>query len=288
MSDYCTKMNLSSKQIGYLFVLCGVSLYAFSDAVMQYFMQIYGVNRITFLRTVFRFIPVLFCLYYNGENPLKTKKLKENVLRAMLASLGTYSFMLAYKHTSMTDTTVIGYTSALFIIPMNIIFLREKLYIKDVAAVLIGFAGIVLAFRPGLGIFQFGIMYAIFGAIVGALNQVLIKKLSYTDGEFTIIFYHHIVLLLFSLIIGMDSLFAILPAHLLVIFIGGIIGTIAQYCMIHAYKLSTASNLASAAYIMLLPVTLIDLLMYHIVPDVFILGGLILIVSGSCIAMKKW
>lgn len=280
-------MNLTGKQIGYLFVLVGVSLYAFSDAVMQYFMHIYGVNRVTFLRTIFRFLPLLLCIYYKSENPLKTRKLKENLLRAILASIGTYCFMLAYKHASMTDAIVVGYSSALFIIPMNIIFLREKLYIKDVAAVLIGFAGIVLAFRPGSGIFQLGIMYAILGAIIGALNQVLIKKLSYTDSEFTLIFYHHIILMLSSLIIGFDSLLVILPLHLFLIFVGGVIGTIAQYCMIHAYKLSTASNLASAAYIMLLPVTLIDFMMYRIIPDIFIIGGLMLIILGSFIAIKK-
>lgn len=280
-------MNLNGKQIGYLFVLVGVSLYAFSDAVMQYFMHIYGVNRVTFLRTIFRFLPLLLCIYYKSENPLKTRKLKENLLRAILASIGTYCFMLAYKHASMTDAIVVGYSSALFVIPMNIIFLREKLYAKDVAAVLIGFAGIVLAFRPGSGIFQLGIMYAILGAIIGALNQVLIKKLSYTDSEFTLIFYHHIILMLSSLIIGFDSLFVILPLHLFLIFVGGVIGTIAQYCMIHAYKLSTASNLASAAYIMLLPVTLIDFMMYGIIPDIFIIGGLMLIILGSFIAIKK-
>lgn len=279
--------NINDKKLGYVFVLGGVSLYAFSDAIMQYFMAIYGVNQVTFLRTIFRFIPLLIFAIYKMENPLKTTKIKENIFRSVLASLGTYFFMLAYKYTSMTDVIVIGYSTALFVIPMSIFILKEKLCVKDIYAVCIGFTGVVLSFRPGIEVFQFGIMYAVIAAVVAALNQVIIKKLSYTDSELTIIFYHHIVLILISLIVGFKSFIPVLTNHILIMFIGGSIGTVAQYCIIHAFKLSTCSNLASAAYIMLLPATLIDFFMYNRIPDIFIICGLILIICGSFIALKK-
>ncbi len=279
--------DASNKRLGYFFIIIGVCLYSFSDAIMQYFMQTYDVNQITFLRTVFRFIPLLLFAFYKKINPLKTKKIKENIFRSILASIGTYAFMLAYKYATMTDVIVIGYSTALFIIPLSIFILKERFYIQDGIAVVIGFLGVLLAFRPFCDVLQFGITFALVGAIIAALNQVIIKKLSKTDSELTIIFYHHLTLILISFFIGFDSFSSLKDWDFYFLFAGGCIGAVAQYCIIHAFKLSTSSNLASATYTMLIPVTLIDFFMYKKIPDLFIICGLILIALGSFQVLKR-
>ncbi len=280
-------MVFNDKKLGYVLVLTGVSLYAFSDAIMQYFMNIYGVSQVVFFRTVSRFIPLLIFAAYKAQNPFKTSRIKENIFRSILASIGTYFFMLAYSYTSMTDVIVVGYSTGLFMIPLSVIILKERLYKSDIIAVLIGFTGIIVAMRPGVGIFQFGIIFAVIGAVIAALNSVIIKRLSSTDSELSIIAYHHTVLLITSLFIGFDAFLEMQFYHVCILSIGGLIGAIAQYLMIHAFKLSTCSNLASAAYIMLLPVTLIDFFIYNQAPDIFIFVGLSLIIIGTQIGLRK-
>lgn len=281
-------MVLDNRKVGYISITVGVCLYAFSDAIMKYFMPIYGVNQVTFFRTISRFIPLLIFALYKKENPLSSVRIKENLFRAVLASLGTYLFMLAYRYAAMTDVVVVGYSTAIFVIPFSVFILKEKFYIKEAIAVGFGFAGILLLFRPGCGVFQFGVMYAVLGAVIGALNQVIIKRLTATDNEITIIFYHHIVLIIISLVIGFDS-FAYVNKlnHFMLLVTGGLIGAVAQYCIIHAFKLSTCSSLAPATYIMLLPMTLIDFCVYDKIPDLFIIGGLALIIFGNSIGFRK-
>ncbi|GHU15070.1 multidrug transporter [Alphaproteobacteria bacterium] len=245
-------------------------------------MPIYGVNQVTFLRTICRFVPLMFFAVYMEINPVRTNRVLENIFRSVLASLGTYASMLAYNHANMVDVIVVGYTTAIFVVPLSVLLLNEKFHIRDAIAAVVGFFGILLAFRPGCGIFQFGIMFAVIGAIIAALNQVVIKRLSSTDSELTIIFYHHVTLLLLSTFItGFDGFRALLPMDAVYLIIGGMIGAAAQYCIIHAFKLSTSSNLASAAYTMLIPVTFLDFFIYDKVPDIYIIGGLILIMAGS-------
>ncbi|GHU16890.1 hypothetical protein FACS189472_02940 [Alphaproteobacteria bacterium] len=276
------KANACAVRTGYIFFVIGVCLYAFSDAIMKYFMPIYGVNQVTFLRTICRFVPLMLFAVYKRINPIKTNRVWENVFRSILASLGTYASMLAYKNANMVDVIVIGYTTAIFVVPLSVLLLSEKFHTRDAVAAIIGFLGILLAFRPGCGIFQFGIMFAVIGAIIAALNQVIIKRLSSTDSELTIIFYHHITLLLLSsLITGFDGFRTLLPMDTIYLIIGGIIGAIAQYCIIHAFKLSTSCSLASAAYTMLIPATFLDFFIYDKIPDIYIIGGLILILAGS-------
>jgi S-adenosylmethionine uptake transporter len=248
---------------------------------MKYFMPLYGVHQVTFLRTIFRFIPFLTVAAYEHINPLKTNYVKENIFRSILASVGTYAFMGAYNYAPMTDVFVVGLSSAIFVIPLSTWMLNEKFHIQNAVAVLLGFCGICLAFRPDHGIFQFGIAFALIGAIISALNQVVIKKLAATDSELTIIFYHSLFLIIISLAIGFDTFAIISGKHILFLFIGGIIGAAAQYSIIHAFKLSTSSGLASAGYFMLIPNTLFDFLIYNKIPDPYIVGGLILILIGN-------
>jgi drug/metabolite transporter (DMT)-like permease len=239
------------------------------------------------LRTLGRFVPLLIFALYKKINPLKTEKVKENIFRAILASFGTYLFMLAYRYaSSMIDVIVVGYSTAIFVIPLSVFIIKEKFYAKNLIAVILGFLGVLISFRPGCGIFQFGTMYAVIGAVVSALNQVFIKKLTVTESELTIIFYHHILLFLISLSLGL-SCDSLILSDAAILFIGGMIGAIAQCCIIHALKIDNCSRLASAYYVMLIPATLIDFFMYGKIPDLFILSGLLLIICGSYFAVKK-
>lgn len=280
-------LELNNNKLGYCFVMLGVCLYAVSDSIMKYYMPVYGVNQITFLRTISRFVPLLFIATIQGVNPLKSNRICENIFRAILASIATYAYMLAYKYTSMTDVVVVGYSSAIFVIPLSVLILKERFYAIDAWAVTIGFLGILVAFRPGIGIFQTGTMFAVIAAIISALNQVIIKRLSSTEKELTIIFYHHILLLLISITIGFQEFTSMVPRDFVVLCIGGLFGVAAQYSIIHALSIATSSSLASGTYTMLIPVTLLDLLVYHKTPDIFILCGLGLIVAGSSLILRK-
>lgn len=273
---------MHNKKVGYLFFIAGVCLYSFSDAIMKFYIPEYGVHRVVFLRTIFRLLPFVFVASCIGINPLKTNKLKTNILRGLLASAGTYSFMCAYNNATMTEVFVIGLTTGIFVIPLSVLILKEKLNLQNIISVFLGFCGICVAFRPGCGIIQFGILFAVIGAIISAFNQVIIKQLSKTENELTIIFYHHIVLICSSLIcIDTGDMFSFSDG-IMFLFIGGIIGSIAQYCIIHAFKLSTSSGLASAGYFMLIPNTIIDFLIYQKTPDLYIAFGLVLILLGTC------
>jgi drug/metabolite transporter (DMT)-like permease len=248
---------------------------------MKYFMPIYGVHQVVFLRTASRFVPFLIMAVCCGVNPLRSQRKKENIQRSLLASAGTYAFMSAYNYSSMTDVFVVGLTAAIFVIPLSVWLLKEKFHLQNLMAVLLGFSGICFAFRPGCGIFQWGVMFAVIGAMISALNQVIIKKLAFTESELTIIFYHHLVLTAISLAVGFGTFSSIPPQHLLHLFLGGLIGAAAQYSIIHAFKLSSSSGLASAGYFMLIPNTLIDFYLYDKIPDVYIIIGLIMILIGS-------
>ncbi len=273
-------------KLGYIYIVLGVILYSFSDAIMKNAMGIYSVHQVIFLRTFFRFIPILALMFFAQNNPYCSQRKKENIFRAILASGGTYCAMMAYKYAAMTDVFVIGGTTAIFVIPLSVWILKEKFNKMNLFAVVLGFSGICFAFRPGSGIFHFGILFAVFASLIAAVNQVLIKKLAFTESEFTIISYHNTCLILVALIFGWKEFHWVSLNDITVLSLGGIIGAFAQYSITKAFKLSSSSGLASAAYVMLIPNTIIDYFIFKQTPDIYILIGLILISSGSFIAFR--
>jgi drug/metabolite transporter (DMT)-like permease len=186
----------------------------------------------------------------------------------------------------MVDVFVIGLTTGIFVIPLSIWILKEKFHAQNTVAILLGFLGICLALRPNGEISQLGILFAIVGAVISALNQVLVKRLAFTESELTIIFYHHLLLMATSFFVGVTTLKAIPINHATILFGGGLLGAFAQYFIIHAFKLSTSSGLASAGYVMLIPNTMFDFFLYDKIPDICIIGGLSLILLGTLKAFR--
>lgn len=278
--------TLGKERLGYLLVIIGVLLYSISDAVMKFYTQTYPVSEVVFLRTITRFFPFIILAFASHINPFRAHNVKVNVLRAILASAGTYLFIAAYSFSGMTDVFVVGSTSAFFVIPFSVWILKERFNVKNALAIALGFIGICLAFRPGIGIFQFGSLFALIASIISALNQVIIKKLAAIENELTIIFYHNTVLLLFSLCMVLGCFVPIRTVDAIILIAGGVIGSIAQYCMIHAFKLSTGSGLASAGYVMVIPNIMFDIFLFHHSPDVYIISGLIITLSGLLLAFS--
>lgn len=278
---------INAGKLGYIYVIIGVVLYSFSDAIMKNAMGVYTVHQVIFLRTIFRFIPIMLIMMFTKSNPYSSHRKKANIFRAILASCGTYCSMMAYKcDAGMTDVFVVGGTTAIFVIPLSVWILNEKFNGMNMLAVILGFSGICFAFRPGSEIFHFGILFAVMASLIAAINQVLIKKLAFTESEFTIISYHNTCLLLITLSLGWQEFSWVLSEDILILSIGGVIGALAQYTITRAFKLSSSSGLASAAYVMLVPNVLIDYFVFSRVPDMYIIIGLVLITSGFCIAYR--
>ncbi|MDR0968731.1 MAG: EamA family transporter [Holosporaceae bacterium] len=271
---------------GYLFFILGIFCYSFSDAIIKYFMPVYGVRQVIFFRTFFRFIPFLLFALYQRVNYLKTSRVKENIFRAVLASCGSYAYMCAYNYAPMVDVFTVGLSTAIFMIPLGVFILKEKFCGRSIVATLLGFSGICLALRPGSGIFQPGIIIAAIGAFIGALNQIFIKKLTYTENELTIIFYHHSFLLTAAFFIGLPTLTPMSLNHTLLLFVGGTTAAAAQYCIIHSFKFSELMKLAPFYYVMLIPDVMFDFFLYDKPPDAYIIGGLLLILLGTLIALR--
>lgn len=270
---------------GYILAVIAIFLYAVSDAIGKYFVKGYGVANVMFMKTVARCFPFVLYAFFRRVNPYKTEHMKMNFLRGVCASGISFAFLNAYRFAPMTDVVVVSQTSAIIVIPLSVILLHEKFNIYTTVAIFLGFLGIICAFRPSGDIFQLGILFALVAALLSAANKVLVKKLSFTDNELTMIFYHETILLMLSLISGFD--FSLPVQVIFPLIVSGFISSMALYLMLHAYKFAECTHIASAGYLILIPSTIIDFFVYDKSPDLYIFVGAIFILIGCVIINRK-
>ena len=269
---------------GYILAVCGVCLHAVSDAVVKFFVEHYEVSVVVLIQVVVRFLLLSFYVIAAGINPYKTRHPYANAARALLAAICTQLFAYAYKYAPMTSVVTIAYAASIIVIPLSYWILKERITIRNVSAIIIGFIGLLFAFRPQIEL-RIGLIFAGLIAFIGAVNRILVKKLSFSDNEVTLLFYHHTVLVLFLL--PNISYCNIDLSHLLMIVFSGFISILAQLLIIRAYKFASCTNLASASYVILIPTIVIDFCVYNRIPDMYGTVGALLIMLATMIAGKK-
>ena len=100
------------------------------------------------------------------------------ILRALLLTFMTAGNFLALHYLQVADTTSIGFLSPLVIAGLSAIFLKEKIGIRRLIAILVGFSGVLLVTRPGLGGFHPAMLLALMAVFTGAVFYMLTRHLA--------------------------------------------------------------------------------------------------------------
>lgn len=291
LSILSKKIGLSRVAFGNVVMITALLLYVVADAVCKGLLVNYTPYQVVFFRTLARLIPIVAICFINNNNPFKTIRMKEHLFRAVIASMNTFFFIAAYKYSPMTDVHTIGYTTAIFMLPFSYFILKEKVHSNIILAVFIGLLGVVLVLRPSSSVDSYlhiGAIFALLGAIFSALNSVLIRRLTSTESLYTIIFFHNFVLFFISLFFSISYWIPIIDVNSFVIcfLVISVLGTLAQYLISFAFSITKASELAVTSYIIIVPVMLIDIFVWNLQPDKFIILGLLLIVLCNYFVIK--
>lgn len=264
-----------------LLMLAAGLFFVTMDALGKYLTADYPVSQITWARSVFHMLllPVLF-----GTRRLWTLALtRQPVLqltRSVLLLACSYLFFLALKFIPLADATAIAFLSPLFVTILSVPMLGERVGPRRWAAVILGFASVLLIVRPGLGAIHWAASLPLLVALCFAFCQVSARMLSRTDGAVTTLFY--------SCLVGAVVMSAIVPFEWrppdlegwTVMVALGLAGGLSHYLMIKAFATGPASLLAPFGYVQLVWATLAGLLLFGDFPDGLTLLGIAL-VAGS-------
>ena len=139
-------------------------------------------------RAVFAALTILVFMTVTREKILVNKR----TLIPSIFMCGSFiSFVIANKMTTAANAIVLQFTSPIFILAIQALFLRQKIEKRDIIAVLITFFGIFLFFLDQMGTGELiGNLLSIFAGVCMALMYVTVGNLKDEEKLSGILFGH--------------------------------------------------------------------------------------------------
>ncbi|MEQ1771030.1 MAG: DMT family transporter [Devosia sp.] len=255
-------------------------------------------GELVFFRSFFGLVPVLAWLTYRRElrEGMKTTHLKGHLARG---SVGTLSMMLGFfalTQLPLPESTTLGYAMPLLIVVFSAVFLHEVVRLYRWSAVAIGFVGVVIIAWPSLTLFTngvsnsaaLGVAASLGFASLGAVAQLLVRRLTETERSATIVFYFLASSAVISLVTLPFGWVMPTPQQALFLVLAGFCGGVAQILLTESYRHADMSVIAPFEYTSLILSVAVGYLVFHDVPTwQMIVGGLIVVGSGLFILWRE-
>lgn len=269
--------------LGVLLMLGGLALYALSDAFIKQLMGAYSVPQTTFLRAFTRLIPLSVAVLIQGgvKQIFSTNHPTRHVARLGVNLAYTYCFMYAFSVASLTTIYTLSYTSSLFMIVLSALILKEKVAKEKWIAVAIGMLGVLIAMRPGTGVFEMAAVIVLFGTFLGSLNKILMRRLAATEHSLAIAIYPNLAMILVTFPFLINAWQPISWHDWGFFAIVGVITATGQYAIAHSLRFAQGSTLASMDYSTFFWVVMLDFFWWDKIPDAFTLVGAAVIVGSN-------
>lgn len=298
---------------GIAYICFGMLCISVNDALIKQLSDQYPLHQMIFIRSSVGLCLSLILLQFEGGfRALKTQKPGLHLIRGLCIVIANLTYFAALASIPLADATALFYVAPLFITLLSIPFLGEKVGVRRLAAVVLGFAGVLVMMRPGAEIAgtadRITLMLPVLAAFAYAVMQILTRKLgvvskasamaAYTQATFIVVsgaFYVAAGDGRFAEGVTSPSLIFLLRAWVwppaedwtLLLFLGCLSGA-TGYSMARAYRSADVAIIAPFEYIALPLAILLGWQMFHHLPGPWVITGSALIaVSGVYVFWRE-
>ena len=263
-------MEINSKYLSIICIIIAQVFFTTLDMAIKFVSGDYALHQITLIRAI---VSILFTLLVlvpidGGYKSLLSKRLGLHLIRGFGIVVANLCFFTALVTIPLAETTAIFFIAPLLITSLSVFLIGEKVGMQRWMAVFVGRLGVVVMFRPDLGVFNATYMLPLGAALVYSLVQISTRKLGETEKASTMVFYIQLNHIFFSGLMGLifgDGNLAdqsqpinyylfrawIVPAwqDLMIMFGIGLFSGLGAYFISQAYRISEAGIIAPFEYV---------------------------------------
>ncbi|MFO1143328.1 MAG: DMT family transporter [Amaricoccus sp.] len=237
---------------------------------------------VVFVRYAVHLMLVVALVLPSGEPFLRSRRPGPVVLRSLFLLGSTLLNFRALGSLPLTMTTAIMFTGPLWVCMLSIPLLGETVGPRRWTAILVGFAGILVAMRPWSGTLHWAVAFSFGAALCGALYSIFTRKLAGRDSTATQQFYAGLVATLGMAPFALgDWTWPSGPASWLAFLAIGCFGWGGHQLLIIAHRYAPASTLAPFSYTQIVWMTASSWLIFAQPPDGWILAGAAIVVASG-------
>jgi drug/metabolite transporter (DMT)-like permease len=266
---------------GILMMLLGMSLFTFNDALGKWLVTDYAVGMLLAIRSLFGAILLAPLIARAGlRSVFAVKRLPLHLVRVGCVAGEVALFYWAVRSLPLADVMTIYMAAPLIVTALSVPLLGEKVGWRRWAAVLVGFAGVVLVLNPTGSFDPVPSLVALAGATVFSLGMITTRLLR-ADGNLTLVSFQTFG----TGILGAATLPAVwTPPGVMDFVLLGALGVVAlggHAAMNRSLQISPAAVVVPFQYVSIVWAVVLDLVVWGTAPSVRVaLGATLIIASG--------
>ena len=242
----------------------------------------YHVLQILFFRQIVVFLSSVPTLLKSYPESLKTHNIGTHVWRLSGAFVALSFSIWAVAVLPLTTAVTLSFAQTFFVAILAAVVLNEVAGPHRVAAIVIGFIGVVVVMRPGLGGFlNIHALIPLIGALGAAVAVVAVRKLTRTESTTTLLLYQSVFV---GLLAGLPLFWLwVTPdfGDLIFLLSMGVVAAAGQWIGIAALRLGEASVVSTIKYTDLLFAAVLGFMLFGEVPEKSTILGATLIVGSA-------
>ena len=284
ISVIAARRRVTPATIGIAMMLLATLLFTVMDSIAKNLTASCPVQQVIWARYFFQFALMLLLLPRLGiAGLLWTRRPGVHIARGLLLLISTYCMIAAISIVPLADAYTITFTAPFLVTILSVPLLKERVGWRRWTAVLVGFAGVLIVFRPIAAPVHWAMLLPLITAACFALYQILTRKVSYDSREtaFMMLFYLAWV--------GTAVMSALVPAYWQAVaaadwawMIGmGALGAAGHLILIRALAITPASLLSPFIYSQIVWALGIGYFWFGDVPSSWMLIGCAVIVASG-------
>ena len=144
--------------------------------------------QIVFMRTSVALVIVLAMVAHQGKAAIYTQRLPLHFFRNIIHYGANLSWIVGVGLIPLAQVFALEFSIPIWVALLAVVFLKEKMTIGKIVAIVLGFAGVLIILRPGLVSIDFGSLAVLAASLGFAISNVATKSLARQDSALTIIF----------------------------------------------------------------------------------------------------
>lgn len=268
------------------FMVGAALLFALMSVMVKLLSQSLPNAMVVLLRSSLSLLVLLPFVLRRGVVELRTRHLKEHLIRGAVGMGGMYCFFFTISRLGLAEAMLLNYSLPLFIPLVERVWLGEPTPRGIAKPLFIGLLGLLFILQPGLGLFRPAALVGVTGAMFAAVAQVGVRRLTRSESVTTIVFYFSVSSTVIAL--GPAALSWVTPSVGSVPLVLSLVaaGTVAQLMMTRAYQLAPAAQVGPFMYGSVAFAAGFDWLIFSHRPDALSAVGTAFIVVAGVLALR--
>jgi drug/metabolite transporter (DMT)-like permease len=269
--------------LGILYMLGATFVFSISTAMSKWQVDTYSFAEVLCFRSLGSLaICSLLILPRKGLLVFRTQHLGQHLGRSTTQATAQSCIIIALSFMPLAGVVAINFSSPLFAALAAVLWLKEKVGKERLAALLVGFCGVLLVAGPGADSFRIGALFALCNAVLLGSVTAAVRGMSKTESAETLTMFQMVILTVFFTI-AMALFGFITPTwqDVGLMLINGIFNGLGQYWWTRSLSLAPASAVGPFYYFSIVFALIIGFVVWGDIPTLALLAGAAIVVASG-------